>query len=171
MNKQDVKKMTNNDQVQPLPVPENGHPFVRSAYNYDTDQASFVSGLACSDPSLAIQSQADEANINTIVRRFGVTGLLPESFKVPEYGDFEGPSSYHEAMTYVVEAQGAFSALPAAMRAEFNNDPGEFLAYMEDPDNREAVFETFGVSIDGFQPSPAPTPSPSLTSPPEPKGA
>lgn len=156
--------MTSKNDVQPLPAAPAY--FARSLCNYDMDRVSLDTGLACADPSLAVQSQAEEADINVIVKRFGISGQLPQSVRLPEYGDFEGPSDYHAAMNYVTEAQGAFLSLPAAIRAEFNNDPGEFLAYVEQPENREAVFNTFGVSIDGFEPS-VPSPSlPSSSSPP-----
>ena len=51
-------------------------PFLRSLYNYDRDAASSESGLACDDPTLAQQQFRDEADINTILERFGRTGLL-----------------------------------------------------------------------------------------------
>lgn len=125
--------------------------FSRSAYfNYDRDAVSRETGLKCEDPSLAVQSQADEADINTIVKRFGVTGQLPEAVRIPQYGDFRGPSDFQSSMEYVAAAQSAFLELPAALRAEFNNDPGEFLAYVEDPRNAEAVRDTFGVEIEGL---------------------
>ena len=38
---------------------------------------------------MAVQSQRDEADINTIVRRFGLSGELPQGVRAPTYGDFE----------------------------------------------------------------------------------
>ena len=52
-------------------------PFVRSPYNYDMSAVSDETGLCCEDESLAIQSAKEDADINTIVRRFGLTGELP----------------------------------------------------------------------------------------------
>lgn len=142
--------MTSKDIPQTLPAAPRGAMFSRSVlFNYDRDQVSFETGLRCEDPSLAVQSQAEEADINVIVKRFGVTGMLPESVRIPQYGDFTGPSDFQSSMEYVAAAQSAFMELPAALRAEFNNDPGEFLAYAEDPANAEALRNTFGVEVEG----------------------
>ena len=46
----------------------------------DMDEASVEAGLECKDDSLAVQSQRDEADINTIVRRFGLSGELRKVF-------------------------------------------------------------------------------------------
>lgn len=105
--------------------------FLRAAHNYDPDQVTVETGLQCADPSLALQSQAEEANINTIVRNFGVTGMLPQTLTAPTYGDFTGISDYHEAMGLIVEANAAFAALPSDLRRDFNHDPGAFLDYVE----------------------------------------
>ena len=42
-------------------------PFIRSPFNYDTDEASNETGLVCDDESLAVQSERDECDINIIV--------------------------------------------------------------------------------------------------------
>jgi len=57
--------------------------FVRSPYNYDMAKASVESGLACEDASRAVQSQREDADINVIVKRFGLTGQLPQNVRVP----------------------------------------------------------------------------------------
>ena len=69
--------------------------FLRSPYNYDMDEASDLSGLRCEDESLAIQSARDETDINTIVRRFGLTGELPGDFDMPQSGDFTNVHGCH----------------------------------------------------------------------------
>lgn len=110
--------------------------FVRSAFNYDMDKASDEAGLKCQDPTLAIQSGAEEADINTIVRRFGLTGQLPSNVRQPEYGDFTGINNYHEAMNAIIQAEESFEAMPAEVRARFHNDPGEFVDFVADEANR-----------------------------------
>lgn len=112
-------------------------PFVRSPYNYSMEDASDESGLLCADPSLAVQDQRDEVDINTIVRRFGLTGKLPEDVRMPEYGDFVGISNYHQAMNAVASANESFDALPAEVRSRFGNDPGRFVDFCMDPANLE----------------------------------
>lgn len=115
--------------------------FVRSPYNYDTDKASDESGLACKDVSLAVQSQRDEVDINTIVRRSGLTGQVPENIRLPEYGDFTGVGDYRDAMNAVIGAEKSFMLIPADIRAKFDNDPQVFLEFCSDASNRDALKE------------------------------
>lgn len=112
-------------------------PFVRSPYNYDMDQASLESGLACCDESLTQQQFLEESDINTIVERFGLNGEMPSSPVVPQYGDFTGITDFQSAMNAVVQAQANFMELPAKVRARFSNDPQELLEFLGDANNRK----------------------------------
>ena len=116
-------------------------PFLRSLYNYDRDAASSESGLACDDPTLAQQQFRDEADINTILERFGRTGELIVPVNVPQFGDYTEVTDYHSAMNMVLEAQSAFDALPARIRKEFDNDPGRFVDFVMDESNRDKAIE------------------------------
>ena len=109
--------------------------FVRSAYNYDRNLASRESGLVCDDESRAVQSAEEESNINTIVRRFGISGKLPDQVAMPKSGDFSGAPDFHTAMNLVRQAQEEFVRIPADVRARFRNDPQEFMNFFENPDN------------------------------------
>lgn len=109
--------------------------FVRSAYNYDRNLASVESGLVCDDDSRAVQSAEEESNINTIVRRFGISGKLPDQVAMPKSGDFSGAPDFHTAMNLVRQAQEEFVRVPADVRARFRNDPQEFMNFFENPDN------------------------------------
>jgi len=110
--------------------------FLRTAYNYDKDAASNESGLACEEPSLAQQHFKDECDINNILRQFNITGLLPESPLSPRYGDFTGIGDYHTALNRVIAAQDEFDALPANIRARFDNDPANLIEFLENEENR-----------------------------------
>lgn len=118
--------------------------FLRTPYNYDREAASDDSGLICSDPSLAQQQFREESDINTIVKRFNLTGELPSGVSVPQYGDFLEVTDYHTAINLVKEADAAFLALPAHVRARFNNDAGAFVDFVSDDANR-AEMETLGL--------------------------
>lgn len=72
--------------------------FVRSYMNYDGDERSLETGYVETMESKTIQSQKDEADINNIVRMFGVTGRLPEGVRVPTYGDFSLVDDYRSAI-------------------------------------------------------------------------
>lgn len=112
-------------------------PFLRTPFNYDRDKASDEAGLICEDESLAIQSAADEANINTIVRRFGLTGQLPDQVAMPRSGDFCGIPDFHTAMNLIRTTQEEFLRVPAEIRAKFGNDPQSFMEFLEDEGNRD----------------------------------
>ncbi|WNK12896.1 MAG: internal scaffolding protein [Microvirus sp.] len=114
--------------------------FIRNPFNYDTYEASVASGLKCLDESRAIQSQKDEADINTIVRRFGVTGLLPMQTAVPLNYDFaDNVFDFRTAMDMINAAERAFLEVPASIRTRFGNDPGEYVAFCSNPDNIEEL--------------------------------
>lgn len=108
---------------------------IRSGYNYDRDAASARVALRCSDPSLARQEMKDEADINTIVRNFGVTGKVTMPSKLPTYGDFEDIFDFRTAMQSVREAEKAFESIPAKVRNRFGNDPQAFVEFCSDPAN------------------------------------
>lgn len=111
--------------------------FLRSANNYDMDAASNETALHCKDESLTVQSAAEECDINTIVRRFGITGELPSNVAMPVSGDFTGVVDFHGAMNLVRQAQEEFLRVPAEVRARFLNDPGRFIEFFDDPANAD----------------------------------
>jgi len=115
--------------------------FLRTPYNYDKDAASNESGLHCEDASLAQQHFKEECDINTILQKFNITGLLPENTLSPRYGDFTGIGDYHTAMNRVIAVQEEFEALPAQIRARFNNDPENLIEFLENLDNRPEAEE------------------------------
>lgn len=104
-------------------------PFVRSAHNYDMSSVSEETGLECRDPSLTVQSERDEADINVLVKRFGITGVMPQNVRVPRYEDFEGVFDFQSAMNAARSAQESFNMMPADIRSRFGNDPQAFYEY------------------------------------------
>jgi len=117
-----------------------GKVFVRNPYNYDMDKVSEETGLLCLDESKTKQAFAEECDINTIVRRFNLTGQLPDNVRAPMYGDFEQVFDFHSAMNAVAAAGEAFDMMPADVRARFANDPAAFVDFCSNPDNRaEAI--------------------------------
>jgi len=128
--------------------------FVRSLFNYDRDAVSVDSGLVCEDESLALQSAKDESDINTIVRKFGLTGELPNDLKMPQSGDFTDVPDFHTAMNLVRSAQEEFLRVPADVRARFSNDPQKLMSFLEDESNRDEARKL------GFLAEPVPVPEP-----------
>lgn len=115
--------------------------FVRNPYNYDVIAASVESGVDCSfDKGRTIQSAKEETDINTIVKRFGITGQLPVGVRMPSWGDFTEVFDYQTAMNALVAARESFMTMPANVRARFHNDAAEFVDFCSLDENRaEAI--------------------------------
>lgn len=91
------------------------------------------------DPSMTKQSERQEADINFIVQRYQKTGVLRHRDTYDgDYGEFAA-IDYHEAMNAVTAAQQMFESLPSSIRTRFHNDPGEFVNFVEAPENREEL--------------------------------
>lgn len=119
-------------------------PFLRTENNYDRNKAGDESGLKCEDATLTKQAFAEECDINTIVRRFGISGELPTGVRMPTHGDFTGISDFKTAMDAIARANEAFDEMPAEVRARFHNDPHEFVDFCSDEANR-AEAEKYGL--------------------------
>lgn len=115
--------------------------FLRTEFNYDMDAVSRETGLLCEDDSLAVQSAKDETDINTIVRRFGLTGELPGDVDMPQSGDYAGIGDFHSAMNVIRKAEEEFLRVPAEIRARFVNDPQRFSDFFNDPENQEEAIK------------------------------
>lgn len=149
--------------------------FLRTPYNYDMNKASNESGIRCPEETLAQQQFADEADINTIVKRFNLTGQLPENVRMPTFGDFTGISDYQSALHALMQAEESFNAMPADIRTRFENNPQKFLEFCSDDKNAE---EAKRLGLTKAPPSPVqalgatpstpptgPTPAPAPTAP------
>ena len=84
-----------------------------TGFNKDNDLLSLETGLICPEDSMAVQSAEEESNINTIVRRFGISGELPNDLRMPQSGDFTNMPDFHAAMNLVRQAQEEFLRVPA----------------------------------------------------------
>lgn len=111
-------------------------PFVRTPNNYDRRQASIDSGLKCNDPTRTKQSFKEEADINTIVKRFKITGRLPENVRMPVNADYDQIYDFQSAMNVIRQGEESFAAMPANIRARFMNDPARFVEFCLDDNNR-----------------------------------
>lgn len=114
-------------------------PAFRTPFNYDTDLASDEAGLYFDGSDGKAQQQfKDECDINTIVRRFGLTGELPNDVRVPQYADFtDAVSDYQTALHQVIAADREFMRLPPDLRYRFRNDPQQLLEFVSDESNRD----------------------------------
>lgn len=88
-------------------------------------------------PSRTVQSGKDDANINVIVKRFGLTGQIKPNNVQPFYGDFSGVDDYQDAHNRLIAAKAAFAELPATTRERFANDPANLIRFVNNNDNYE----------------------------------
>lgn len=123
-------------------------------------------GTDCSnDPGLTDQSQAAETDVNLIVKRAIKSGVLPGVDVQKIYADVSNAMSYHEAKNLIINAENQFNSLDAAVRIKFDNDPAQFLSFVEDPKNaQELVKLGLAVAIPEA-PSPAASAQPQASQP------
>lgn len=112
------------------------------------------------EDTMTHQSFRDECDVNRIVSSFERTGVLPTTSGTPMYGDFDNAYSYKEAFDLVCRAQESFMELPAQLRARFENDPAQFLDFVNDPANmdeavRLGLAQRPSESVLGGTPSPS----------------
>lgn len=87
--------------------------------------------------TLVQQQFATEVDINTIVRRFGITAQLPLGTGSGVYGDFTNISDFESAVERVEGARAAFMKLPPEVRERFGNDPGQLISMATTMDEGE----------------------------------
>lgn len=103
----------------------------------------------CSDfsPSLTVQADKDDCDINVILanaQRSGVVSNLAGGS--PRFLDVSDVPDYASSIRAVRQAEEAFLALPATLRAELNNDPALFIDFCMNPDNTPRL-EALGLKV------------------------
>lgn len=134
---------------------------------YDAAEVSRDTATVGGGPSQVQQHFAEEVDINTIMRRFGVTRQLPSGQEGGFYGDFTGISDYQSALEAVQRAQDGFMALPAEVREKFRNDPGMYLDHVDSLTDEELASDLKpAVVVPPAQPAAAAPSSPAPAAPP-----
>lgn len=128
---------------------------------YDFKRRSDEATVKEYGPSLTVQSDAEDADINVIVRRFNLTGQMPQNFRLPEYSDFEGITDFTEAALAIKAGGDEFMRLPHEIRARFDHDPGVFFDFAVNPDNYDALAE-LGLAKPREIPQDVPTDAPAI---------
>lgn len=106
-------------------------------------------------------SKKDECNINTIVARARRTGFLGDEARrlKAQYGDFSQIPDFAAMQEKIVAARELFALLPATVRRQFGNDPGEFVRASDTQEGRELMVK-LGL---GKEPNPSPaSPAPAF---------
>jgi len=104
-----------------------------------------------------------ECNINNIMSKYQKTGVVDHITKhSPMYGDYD-PIDFQTALNTIKEGEAMFAELPSQARKYFSNDPAEFMAFVQDPENIDKLVE-LGLASKPAQapetPDPVPTPTP-----------
>jgi len=86
-------------------------------------------------PGRTKQSFKKECDINQIMARYKKTGAITHYAK--HSGQYMDCSEidYKTALDQVNNAQAMFDDLPSSIRGKFENDPAQFLSFVQDPDN------------------------------------
>lgn len=132
----------------------------KTPFNHDTNEESQRTSTTCPEETLTQQHQAEEADINTIVRKFGITGEIPNIPLPPTLEEFSEIFDFQTAMNVQAEAKASFMQLPAEIRAAFYNDPHNFVSQidemLQEPDQakRERNLEDLRLMGLAVQPGP-----------------
>lgn len=87
------------------------------------------------------QEFKSECDINNIMARYRKTGVLgePARLAAARFGDFSQVPTFMEMQEKISAAYELFAALPAAVRKQFDNDPGQFIDASETPEGRDLM--------------------------------
>jgi hypothetical protein len=129
--------------------PEAGQtPLTRFEWRHQYDDRADAIARAATDidntaPSLTQQSFADDANLQKVLEKWGVTdgALPPYAPDLNYFGDFSDVPEYRDALENTRVANERFNALPAEIRSYFNNNPLTLYKWVNDPENWDEAVE------------------------------
>lgn len=99
-----------------------------------------VPGIIIEGPSMTQQHQADDADINKILEKWFRTGVLDHVNQREQiFADATLVPDYATAQLHISMVNDHFATLPAKDRLFFNNDPGQYIEFVSDPANAEAL--------------------------------
>lgn len=94
---------------------------------HDARTVALCCAVETGEESLVQQQFRDEVDVNTIVRRFGITQEAPAGLGAGVYGDFSGIHDFESAREVLARVQADFLRLRPEVREQFGNDPGRLL--------------------------------------------
>lgn len=114
-----------------------------------------VKPVLVTGPGLTKQEFANEADINSIMKRYTTTGQLSNRIDglQPIFADVSNVGDYADVLRRIDSAREAFAQLPAAVRSRFGNRPEALIDFLQDSKNlKEAV----DLGLVTARPEPAP---------------
>lgn len=108
---------------------------------YDPIEEHDHYGIEFTMPSLTVQDEKDETDINYIVNKYadGQKGIATldlgdsSQYAYLQFGDATLPNDYSTALELVSGVREEFYTLPAHVRARFGHDPMNFISQLNDP--------------------------------------
>lgn len=108
---------------------------------YDPVEEHDHCGIEFTMPSLTVQDEKDETDINYIVNKYadGQKGIMTldlgdsSQYAYLQFGDATLPGDYSTALELVSGVREEFYTLPAYVRAKFGHDPMNFIEHLNDP--------------------------------------
>lgn len=112
---------------------------------YDPVEEHDHCGIEFTMPSLAVQDEKDETDINYIVNKYadGQKGIATldlgdsSQYAYLQFGDATLPGDYSTALELVSGVREEFYSLPAHVRAKFGHDPMNFINQLNNPETLE----------------------------------
>jgi len=98
-------------------------------------------GINFGTNSMTEQSHAKSCDINVIMQKYQKSGVLDHVNKHQENYGFCTSADLHESLNQIKTAQEMFDDLPSKARTKFNNDPAQFLDFVQDPENEAQLFD------------------------------
>jgi len=111
-------------------------------------------------PSLTKQDAKAECDINNIMKQFSPAAqrqILAMGAQAGTYDDLPDQVDFQESMNLVAAATEAFESLPSRVRERFQNNPGRFLEFINDPKSQAEAIE-LGLAVDTRSPPSPPAP-------------
>ncbi len=87
------------------------------------------------------QSFKDECDINLIMEKYRKTGAISHVNTYGQSYGFATSIDFTEAMHLITTAQEMFDGLPSAIRTRFENNPSQFLDFVQDANNVDEMKE------------------------------
>lgn len=101
-------------------------------------------GIIFNEPTMTIQSEKDNCDINVIMNRYATCGT-PLPYRTdgvqPVYADVSELGDYMENYQRCKQAEEMFNSLPSALRKELDNNPANLIPFIQDKKNESRCIE------------------------------
>lgn len=88
---------------------------------------------------LTEQAHKDETDINHILADYRRTGLIKHARKHEGAYDDVTATDFQQSMIIIAETKSMFEGLPSEVRKDFNNNPADFLNFVQNPKNEQKL--------------------------------